>query len=188
MDLNDYKEKKDEEIIEMVLKDQEHFLIIMKRYKEKLYRYISRISNFDEQQKEDILQEIFISTYVNINSFDTSLKFSSWIYRIAHNHVINKFRKTQRRPKIYTIDSEDSCKLKSDLDLGKQIDLKFFYKDIIKILNELDDKYREVLILRFLEEKNYKEISDILKISQGTVATLISRGKKQFKEKFKKYE
>jgi len=49
------------------------------------------------------------------------------------------------------------------------------------MLNKLDDKYKEVLVLKFLEEKDYKEISDILQKPLGTVATLINRAKKQFK-------
>jgi RNA polymerase sigma-70 factor (ECF subfamily) len=59
---------------------------------------------------------------------------------------------------------------------------------IKKVLNDINDKYKDVLILKFLEEKDYREISDILKIPMGTVATYINRGKKELKQKIKKYD
>ena len=56
-------------------------------------------------------------------------------------------------------------------------------KEVMDTLSEMDERYREVLVLKFIEDKNYREISDILEKPMGTVATLISRAKKQFKEK-----
>jgi len=53
---------------------------------------------------------------------------------------------------------------------------------VAQVLEELDDKYQEVLILKYLEDKNYQEISDILKKPMGTIATLLSRAKQQFKK------
>ena len=86
-------EKSDEEWAYLTAENQGYFLCIMKKYEIPLKRYVGRISNFSQEEIEDILQEVFIKVYQNINDFDDSLKFSSWIYRITHNHVISKFRK-----------------------------------------------------------------------------------------------
>lgn len=131
-----------------------------------------------------------MKVYVNLNSFNSSLKFSSWIYRITRNEVINNFRKFKRRPQIARIDPEDDfmLRIKSGLDLEKEINNKVDIDYIKKVLNEISDKYKEVLVLKFLEEKDYKEISDILKIPMGTVATYINRGKKELKQKIENYE
>lgn len=73
--------------------------------------------------------------------------------------------------------------LESDENIEKKVFSMELNKKIWEIINSLDIKYKEILILKFLEEKNYREISDILKIPEWTVATLINRAKKQFKQK-----
>lgn len=188
---NDYQDKTDEELVKLSLENQGDFFYIMKRYEDRLFRYVRRISNFGTEEIEDILQVVFIKVYRNLNSFDladSEVKFSSWIYRITHNHVISEFRKKKVRPEYFSgeINEELLNNLVSNLDLARDTDLKYLKKNINKILAGLDQKYGEVLILKFLEEKDYKEISDILKKPMGTVATLINRGKKQFRQEIKK--
>jgi len=140
------------------------------------------------EESEDILQETFIKAYYNLKSFDLDLKFSSWIYRITHNQTINAHRKNKARPQGNSVDIEDHVleNIIQDFDFVEEIDSKYLAKDIKKILDKLDEKYKEILILRFFEEKDYKEISDILKKPMGTVATLINRAKKQFKDEYQK--
>ncbi len=70
----------------------------------------------------------------------------------------------------------------ADFDINQSIDADLLSQDINRMLNKLDKKYQEVLILKFLEGKSYKEISDILKKPMGTVATLVNRAKKQFRD------
>lgn len=184
------KNKSDNELVALTLKDEENFLFLIKRYEDKLTRYIRRISNFSPEKSEDVLQEIFIKAYRSLNNFDKDLKFSSWLYRIAHNTVISEYRKEKSRPEYFLGEKNDKIldSLKSDLDLAREVDLRYLKKSIYKILNSMDRKYEEALVLKFFEDKDYKEISDILKKPMGTVATLISRAKKQFKEKVKELE
>jgi len=181
------QEKTDEKLVSLSLKNQDCFLYIMRRYEARLLRYIKRISNFSQDKSEDVLQDIFIKIYRNLNNFDQSLKFSSWIYRIAHNTVISEHRKEKSRPIYFSSEENDEIlnNLKSDLDITKELNLKYLKNNINKILDTLDEKYREVLILKYLEEKSYEEISDILKKPMGTVATLINRAKTQFKKQAK---
>ncbi|MBU4370249.1 sigma-70 family RNA polymerase sigma factor [Patescibacteria group bacterium] len=180
--------KTDEEIAILTLEDRNFFLCLIKRYEDKLLRYILRISNFTKEEAEDNLQEVFIKIYTNLNDFDQSLKFSSWVYRITHNQVISHYRKKQSRPKdaVLDVDVDILNQIASDLDINKGVDLEYLKKNIYNILNSLDVKYREVLVLKFLEDKDYKEISDIIKKPMGTVATLINRAKQKFKQETKK--
>lgn len=174
--------KTDEELVQLILDNQSYFSFLMERYEKKLLAYILRISNVSYQEAEDILQEVFIKVYQNLNDFDLDLKFSSWIYRITHNQVISNYRKRRSRDKDLAIDIDDAEleNFASDLDIIHDLDAKFLRDNIFKILDSLDIKYREVLVLKFLEEKNYREISDIIKKPMGTVATLINRAKKAF--------
>ncbi len=182
----EHQDKTDEELVGLTLGNQEYFLFLIERYEKKLLRYIIRISNSNREDAEDILQEVFIKTYQNLNDFDLSLKFSSWIYRICHNWVISNYRRTKNNPKIISMDSDNIFlkNLATDLDLNEEINQRDFKNKFNQVLAELDKKYQEVLILRLLEERDYKEISDILKKPMGTIATLISRAKKQFKKEY----
>ncbi|MFH1287049.1 MAG: RNA polymerase sigma factor [Candidatus Magasanikbacteria bacterium] len=172
----------DEQLVEKVRGNAEAFVYIINRYTDRLFRYIRRMTNVEKEEAEDILQETFIKTYIHINDFDNSLKFSSWIYRIARNQVISDWRKRKIRPQSDSTEHDDKLlNIGSELNLEEEVDRDIFEQHIREVLNHLDKKYKDVLILRFLEEKNYKEISDILKKPEGTVATLLNRAKKQCK-------
>ncbi|MCK5061307.1 RNA polymerase sigma factor [Candidatus Parcubacteria bacterium] len=176
--------KTDEELVELTLKDQDYLFCLTKRYETKLLSYILRISNVSKEEAEDILQEVFIKVYFNLNSFDKELKFSSWIYRITHNQVISNYRKIKARAETITFDFKDEIikNIVSEFDIKEEIDYKIFREKIEKSLNNIDNKYKEVLILYLLEEKSGREISDILKKRINTVYSLISRGKKLLKK------
>ncbi|MBU4536457.1 sigma-70 family RNA polymerase sigma factor [Patescibacteria group bacterium] len=94
---NELDKKTDGELVSLVLENSDYFLYLVRRYEQKLTRYIARISNLDKDDIEDVLQDIFIKVYKNLNGFDTSLKFSSWIYRITHNEVISNYRKFKNK-------------------------------------------------------------------------------------------
>ncbi len=174
----------DEELVKKSLQDIDYFACIYERYEQKLIRYILRISSFSVEEAEDVLQEAFIKAWRNLNEFNKDLKFSSWIYRIVRNTTITEWKKTKSkgRDKKQDIDEELFRNIPSLLNTEKEADQKFDNKNIRKILQLMPEKYREVLILKFLEEKNYQEISDILKKPNGTIATLINRAKKSFYE------
>lgn len=175
----------DEELVELTLQNHEAYGFIVERYEEKLLRYIMRISAGSKEDAQDLLQDVFLSAYKNLNDFDQNLKFSSWIYRIAHNKVISHFRKITARPKTTTYEGDSQLLniLASEEDIARNLEKKYTAQQVRETIDSLDERYREVLILKFLEEKDYKEISDILEKPMGTVATLINRAKKQFKEK-----
>ncbi len=181
-----YQEKSDAELVELSLKNRDFFAYIVDRYEAKLLRYVRRITNLREDDLLDILQDVFVKVYQNLNDYDSGLSFSSWIYRITHNQVVDTYRKNKARPHGNAVDVDDSVleNFVNDFDFVEDLDLKFLKNNIQKILDSLDDKYREVLVLKFFEDKDYSEISDILKKPAGTVATLINRAKKQFKNNF----
>ncbi len=172
----------DAEVVKMTLKDPNQYGLLVERYEAKLQRYILRLGVRVLDDQLDVLQEIFIKAYRNLNSFDTSLSFSSWIYRIAHNEAISFYRKKNVRPEGHLVGDGDEVLsfISSSLDTA---DVKFDQginaEEVNKALGMIDEKYREPLVLRFFEHKEYDEISDILQIPIGSVGTLIHRGKKQ---------
>ncbi len=184
--LRDPVDMTDEEIVNITLKEKTFFVHIVSRYEAKLGRYIERLGVRNAEDKEDVLQEIFIKVYKNLNGFDVSLSFSSWIYRISHNEAISWYRKKNVRPEGHLVfESEELLSFVASSEDGAE---SLFDKDInadvvAAALDSLDDKYKSPLILRFFEHKEYEDISDILKIPIGSVGTLIHRGKQQLRKK-----
>ncbi|HNV97221.1 MAG TPA: sigma-70 family RNA polymerase sigma factor [bacterium] len=180
----DFSYKTDEELVISAFSNEDSFSELINRYEKKLFNYIKRISNLSKEDIEDILQEVFIKVYRNLNGFDADLKFSSWIYRITHNEVITNFRKFNSRPKFFDLNINDDIleSIKSDFNIEKDLDSYILREKLKEVLQKMDVKYREVLILKFFEFKDYNEISDIIKKPIGTVGTLINRAKKQFRD------
>ena len=179
--------KKDKDIVILVSSwNLDAFYCIVEKYENKLLKYVFRITNVDLEEAENLLQEVFIKVYRNINEYNDSLSFSSWIYRIAHNITIDYYRKNKDKQSIsLQTDDEGYMNLIEILESPSNTENEYKNKELTKIivtiLDSLDAKYKEILVLKFLEDKNYSEISDILKMPEWTVATLINRWKKQFK-------
>ncbi len=180
------EQKGDKELVKLSLEDKEAFLPLMRRYEERLFRYILRISSFSHEEAEDTLQDVFIAIYRNLNNFDNKLSFSSWAYRIAHNKTISKYRFQKARPETINLEKTDLSKLVSNIDIEKELDSKSIAKEVLETLNHLRASYKEIIILKYLEEKSYQEISDILKKPIGTVATNLKNAKESFKKSWLK--
>ncbi|MCK9344896.1 MAG: RNA polymerase sigma factor [Candidatus Pacebacteria bacterium] len=175
-------EKTDEEIVLLVQRgDTEQFGELVERYEEKLLRYGRKFLSRREDI-QDIVQDIFISTYQNIQNFDTLQRFSPWIYRIAHNAFVNRLKKNSYNPLILvdfdTLVSHPVYEDPAPLE-REQKEMRVM---IDRGLEELAPKYREILILHYLEDMSYKEISDILQIPGGTVGIRLKRAKEALKK------
>ncbi len=175
----------DEAVVSLVLSNRQAFAELIIRYEAKLNRYIGRLGVKSYDDQVDVLQDIFIKAYRNINSFDNSFKFSSWLYRIAHNETISWYRKQKVRPEGNLVaEGEEILLLLQNKELSAEVefDQGVNREELLRALKNIDQKYQEALILRYFENKEYDEISDILAVPQGSVGTLIFRGKKQLKD------
>lgn len=180
------KSYSDADLMMLSKKNPESFGILMERYQGPLFHYIRRITQLPKEDVEDLLQEVFIKIYQKLNEYNEVLKFSSWAYRIAHNHIIDYFRKANARPQINALEEHEWEKIiHFSLPLEKDIMNKDCVEKVKKSIQEMPITYREVLILRFVEEKEYEEIMDILKKPKGSVATLIKRGKELLVKKMR---
>jgi RNA polymerase sigma-70 factor (ECF subfamily) len=163
--------------------DREAFGVLVTRYEEKLLRYGRKFLSRSEDI-EDIVQDIFLSCYQNMQSFDASQKFSPWIYRIAHNAFVNGLRKHKRNPLVFVdFDSFVAHPAYED-PLPREREQAEVKQMIEKSLERLKPHYREVLVLYYLEELSYKEISDIVQVPVGTVGIRIKRAKEALKQAY----
>lgn len=174
----------DAKLVELAKKNPDMFSGLVDRYWARLFGYVRKTSYFLNEDIEDILQEVFIKVYKNLNDYDDNYKFSTWIYQITRNTVIDAIRKKHARPQAIQMENEEILDFfAGSVDMEKGILVKQDIRDIKSIIESLPDKYMEVMTLKFLEEKSYEEIMDIIKKPKGTVASLINRGKKIVKEK-----
>ena len=192
LDLGDYQKLKraeDNTIAKMIgEKTPGAYREIEKRYQKKLFTYIYHLVG-NREEAEDILQNVFVKMYNNIKRFDTKRKFSSWIYRIAHNEAVNFLK---RKSKKQFVSWEDITVSKDKLEASsKEISpvdswiKKETKKEVQDALNRLPGKYREALVLRYFLDKSYEEISEILGKPINTVGTLINRAKKKLSQVMK---
>jgi len=176
------EELSDREIIRKSLEQVDFFSCLYERYEKRLLRYIRRLTALPEDEVEDLLQESFIKVWENLNAYDPHLKFSSWLYRIVHNHVISYVRKKKSYGKDRKVEwTESRLSNLPDEDSGAWEGEEPEPEELVhELLDHLPLKYRQVLVLKFLENMSYSEISDILQLPEGTVATRINRAKKAF--------
>lgn len=176
------------EIIRKIATDKEAFSHIIDMYEKKLLKYILKITNVSLEEAENLLQEIFLKVYLNIFDYDEKFPFSSRIYRITHNITIDYYRKYEKKNKKIEFDNEDDLKeiIENIVDEwntpGEILAKKELKNCVEKSISSLHIQFREILVLKFIEWKDYNEISDILMIPSWTVWTLINRWKKQLKE------
>lgn len=175
----DIKEFSDEKIIKLALqKDKKLFSIVIERYRQKLTKYVYYITN-DWESAEDIVTDVFVKVGKNLNKFDLDKKFSTWIYRVTHNQTISYLRKKNKEVSLTKNEWLDKIPDEGGIEEGLNDEQT---KELLNsCLQNLPVTYRPPLVLSYLEGKSYKEISGILRISEGTVASRISRGKKMMK-------
>jgi RNA polymerase sigma-70 factor (ECF subfamily) len=162
--------------------DTDLFAVIIERYQGKLFAYLYRLIG-SREEAEDLLQDVFIKAFKNMQSYDAERKFSSWIYRIAHNEAINYIKRrslkrfiswediTTTKDKLISNSAEDGA---DKLWLRKEA-----IGEVDEAMNKLPIKYKQVLLLRYYSENSYEEISEILQKPVNTVGTLINRAKKK---------
>ena len=184
------QEPSDQALVAEALARPHAYGALVERYTPRLLRYARRLGCRSEQDARDVLQETFLKAYLNLRSYDADLAFSSWMYRICHNETISWFRKQRIRPQPATSDEELFAleSLADSRDLLDGIEQVLHRDHLEAALAQLSSDYREVIVLKYFEEKSYEEIADILRKPPGTIATLINRAKKQLRERLTHYQ
>ncbi len=183
---------KDEELIKefQVNNTLEAYEILVKRYKDPLMNFVYRFVG-DRDVCTDIVQDTMIKFYLNKDSYREFAKFSTWIYTIAGNLAKNELKRRRRRT-IFSIDNnsddersiqiEDKAFIAPDRSADSEIKNEIIQKALMKV----KPVYREVVILRDIQDLSYEEIADITGLSLGTVKSRINRGRTQLQKLLKK--
>ncbi len=145
--------------------------LLIKRHQQRLFSFIySKVH--DKDITEDIFQDTFIKVIKTLKkgSYNEEGKFLPWLMRIAHNLIIDFFRKNNRMPSFKTTDEFDIFSIIGDgkLNAEKQIIQDQIYADVKEIIKELPEEQKEVLIMRMYKDMSFKEISENTGVSINT--------------------
>jgi RNA polymerase sigma-70 factor, ECF subfamily len=177
-------------ILQVLKGDQDAYGEIVELYKDKVYQISYRMLG-NRHEAEDIAQEAFIRAFINIHSFNIDLKFSTWLFRIATNLCIDRIRK--KKPDYY-LDAEVAgtdglnmySQIPSKTDMPeKELESLELEEVIQREILKLPEKYRSVIVLKYIEELSLIEISEILNLPIGTVKTRIHRGREALRKQLR---
>jgi RNA polymerase sigma factor (sigma-70 family) len=166
------KKETDSSLIKSYLDGNEHSLgILIKRHQQRLYSFI-----YSKIQDRDITEDVFQDTFIKViktfkkGNYNEEGKFLPWVMRIAHNLVIDHFRKNSRMPKFENTDEFDIFSVLSDgnLNAEKKIIQEQIYSDVRDLVKELPEEQKEVLIMRIYKDMSFKEISENTGVSINT--------------------
>jgi RNA polymerase sigma-W factor len=176
--------------------DQDAYARLMVKYRDAIYNLIFRMIH-DKSEVNDLTQETFVKAFSSLESFNHVFAFSTWLYKIASNTCIDYLRKKKLQTfsidQVYHSEGDEYSYELPDRTFEPDRDIITSQRKrlVQKAIDTLPEKYRTVIILRHVEEKNYDEIAQLLNIPLGTVKAHIFRGRellyKQLRKKIRDY-
>lgn len=186
------KEKTDYELIDEAIDGNEAaYGIIMERYKNSLHRILYRMVR-NQEETQDLVQEAFIKAYNALSSFNKQYSFSTWLFKIASNNCIDHLRKKRLNTTSIdrSIETKDGSITQDIPDYSYNPEMDAIRNEMINtihdVIDQLPEKYREVINLRHKQDKSYEEISTELDLPIGTVKARIFRAREILKKSLRK--
>lgn len=158
-------------------KDKEAFIKAYDNYIDDIYRFVYFKVN-KKEDAEDITSLVFLKSwdYIQNNKLGDYKTLKSFFYKVARNAVIDHYRKASGQENVSLEREEGTIDVVDEKsDMAKEFDLKMDYEQLLALMSELKGEYKEVLMLRYVNELSVKEIADILEKDKGNVRVLIYR-------------
>jgi len=160
---------------------------LYQRYSGKLYGYMLKLLWYNEVRAQDLLQDLFTKIITQPHLFDTNRSFKTWVYTIASNLCKNEFKRNEVRKN--TSNGLDShYQLSGADDVEQTVNDWEFKAALEEELIKLDDKHREVFVLKHIDSLSIKEISEIVGINEGTVKSRLFYAIKKLAAELKMFE
>jgi len=173
----------DRKLVARALKgDRKAFEMIVRRYEQPLTNYLGRMTG-EREAALDFAQDVFLKVYCSLGSYRPTYKFSTWLFKIASNHMIDHWRK-KKLPTFsldQPVDDEDGGLTPQVADPGPSVARKFelaeIRQKIERALESVPEAFRELFVLRHVNEFSYEEIADIKDLPVGTVKNRVFQAK-----------
>lgn len=164
-----YNSLTDEELMQLVGKgNKKAFNELYNRYHKRLLFFMYKLLNHNQERAQDLLHDIFMQLIEKPHQFNSSKKFSTWIYTLAKNQCYNHTRNTNNRARL----KDDAAKQIETVEyptVNTELDKKIFTQEIEQLLHTLSQKEQLLLTLRFQQELPIKEIAQIMELPEGSV-------------------
>ena len=161
--------------------DEEAFAALVNKYKTKVFNLAFSLTR-SRDTADDLAQEVFLKAYLSLPKFQLKSEFGTWLYRITVNHTKDYLRKKIKMKEIH-LDDFAVSQQEEVLVKEKKEDKEQKRKILYRILDQLPEKYRLILILRDVQGFSYEDLAKILKISPGTVDSRLHRARKMLRQK-----
>lgn len=179
----------DEDLMERIVQEEEAaFALLVRRYQGKVTNLVHRFI-YDRDRAAEIAQEVFLRVFLHRKRYRRSGKFSTWIYTIAVNLAKNEIRRKSRLKGVMSLDhlieaTGDSGAFLADKRPGpdRAAHQHRVEEIVMAAIQKLPPKYREVILLRDVQQLTYEEIEQVLNIPGGTVRSRINRARNALKE------
>ena len=170
--------------------DSRSFALIYDRYAARMQWYFLKMLGKDAEKARDFTQDLFVKLAEKPHLFDTSKKFSTWLYSVAHNMCKNEYRKLSVRNHVKGDDIGVEKRILDEdaKDPAMELDKNTFEQMLEIQLKLLDENHRTAFLLRYKEEMSIKEIADIMGTSEGTVKSRLFYTVKKLSEKLRSFE
>jgi RNA polymerase sigma-70 factor (ECF subfamily) len=160
---------------------------LVRRYQRPIAAYVYRmVGNYESAL--DLTQEIFIKVYNSLSRYRAEFKFSTWIYKIAHNAAVDHLRRSSTREQSLVAGTEsDSFELpieSSHLTPEQESERKERRGEIESVVRALPSNYRELIILRHSQDLSYEEIVEVTGLPLGTVKNRLVRAREMMRQQF----
>ncbi|MBI2098288.1 MAG: RNA polymerase sigma factor [Candidatus Wildermuthbacteria bacterium] len=153
---------------------EKEFLEAYEKYADALFRYCYfRLS--DEEKAKDVVQDTFVKTWDYIAQGKSIAEMRAFLYRVASNCIVDQYRKRKTTSLNYLQEKG----FEPRLDIREKLETEIEAKEVIEVLQQLDEKYRDAFIMRYVGELSVKEIAEILGEAENTVSVHIHRAVKQ---------
>ena len=158
--------------------DKEAFGALVEQYRDNVYRLAYRMCG-NAYDADEAAQEAFVAAWRALPNFRGDAKFSTWLYRLTTNAAIDVMRREKRHQ---TVGDGEMIEVADDADSPQETVERTEQQEAVqKALATLSEEYREVLLLRYMEELDYAEIAEVLQLPSGTVKSRINRAKAALK-------
>lgn len=185
---NGFSDYSDEELMLAIQQGEKPaFNELYARYSDKLYGYLLKMLWYNEVRAQDLLQDLLAKIITQPHLFDTERNFKTWIYTIASNLCKNEFKRNEvRKGTVNGVEQFHS--LSTDENLEKTIQEHQFRDALTEELKRLDDKHREVFVLKHIDGLSIKEISEITGANEGTVKSRLFYAIKKLADALKMFD
>lgn len=172
----------DEQLVDRVKNgDRDAYRQLVERYQAYVFSTILRMVR-QRQLAEDLAQETFLQAYRSLPGFDGRSRFSSWLYRIAHNKAIDWSRSRAKKEQSGETELQDVYK--TDDSVEDEVVIRDISRRLRQLISKMPPHYRDVLSMYFEQELSLGEIAEQLRVPRKTVQTRFIRGKKQLFQKW----